>query len=93
MNIFKEHIKLIDLRYDEVIEQRPTHYVAHGYDHIELVGFRLEDGQYFPTKVFVSGNFGVGKAQLERLLFKYFSMGVFTGGAIAMATIVVMVMR
>jgi hypothetical protein len=34
------------------------------------VGFRLENGEYLPTKVFVRGNFGVGEQQLERMLMK-----------------------
>ena len=64
-------------------------YTLNEYDQIDLVGFRLENGEYLPTKVFVRGNFGVGEKQLERMLLKRFALGVFVGGFISMAMMVV----
>ncbi|MFM7631135.1 MAG: hypothetical protein ACKO43_04920 [Alphaproteobacteria bacterium] len=66
-----------------------TNYGPKEYDQIDLVGFRLENGEYLPTKVFVRGNFGVGEKQLERMLMKRFVVGLFLGGVIAMVVMVV----
>jgi hypothetical protein len=37
----------------------------------------------------VRGNFGVGEKQLEKMLMKRFALGVFVGGFISMAMMVV----
>ena len=65
------------LRYDKKTGQPLYPYAPNEYDHIDLVGFRLENGEYLPTKVFVRGNFGIGEKQLEKMLLKRFALGVF----------------
>ncbi len=81
------------LRYDKKIGQPLYPYVPNEYDQIDLVGFRLENGEYLPTKVFVRGNFGVGEQQLERMLLQRFALGVLVGGVISIAMITVAMVR
>ena len=85
----KQRTKPEKLRYDEKTGQPLYPHAPNEYDQIDLVGFRLENGEYLPTKVFVRGNFGVGEKQLEKMLMKRFALGVFVGGFISMAMMVV----
>jgi hypothetical protein len=71
------------LRYDEKTGQPLYPYSPKEYDQIDIVGFRLENGEYLPTKVFVHGNFGVGHRQLKTMLLKRFALGVFVGGVVS----------
>jgi hypothetical protein len=85
----KQRAKPAKLRYDEKTGQPLYPYAPNECDQIDLVGFRLENGEYLPTKVFVRGNFGVGEKQLKRMLLKRFALGVFVGRVISMAMMVV----
>lgn len=87
----KQRTKPTKLRYDEKTGQPLYPYAPNEYDQIDLVGFRLENGEYLPTKIFVRGNFGVGQQQLERMLLKRFALGVFVGGVISIAMMVVVI--
>ncbi len=78
-----------ELRYDEKTGQPRYPYAPNEYDQIDLVGFRLENGEHLPTKISVRGNFGVGERQLETMLLKRFALGVFAGGFMAIAMMVV----
>lgn len=86
----KEPTKPKKLRYDEQTGQPLYPYAPNEYEQIDLVGFRLENGEYLPTKVFMRGNFGVGEKQLERMLMKRFALGVFVGSVISMAMMIVL---
>jgi hypothetical protein len=85
VSILKFPAKPTKLRYDEKTGQPLYPYAPNEYDQIDLVGFRLENGAYLPTKISVRGNFGVGERQLENMLLKRFALGVFAGGFMAIA--------
>ncbi len=89
MSILKFPTKPTKLRYDEKTGQALYPYAPNEYDQIDLVGFRLENGEYLPTKVSVRGDFSVGERQLENMLLKRFALGVFAGGLMAIAMMVV----
>jgi hypothetical protein len=77
-----------NVRYDAKTGEPLYPFAPQHYDRIDLVGFRLENGEYLPTKIFVQGNFGIGQRELKSLLWQRFAVGLLTGMLIVLCGIV-----
>ena len=53
------------LQYDAKTGEPLYPFAPQDYQKIEIVGFRLENGEYLPVKVFVEGNLGTNTGDLQ----------------------------